>query len=136
MGCIRREIDLAADADAVWDALRDVGAVHRRLAEGFVTDTRIEGDARVVTFANGLVVRELLVDVDDAARRVAYAVVDGRFAHHHASMQVHPTRPGHSRLVWITDVFPHEHADALAAMITHGAEAMRRTLERAGREAA
>ena len=56
----------AAAAD-VWDALRDVGALHTRLAVGFVTDGRMEPGARVVTFANGVVARELIVAVDDAS---------------------------------------------------------------------
>ncbi len=75
MACIRREILVEARAENVWAAVRDVGAVHERLAPGFVVDTRLEGDARVVTFANGLVARELIVDVDDDARRLSWAVV-------------------------------------------------------------
>ena len=51
----------------VWAAVRDFGAVHQRLAPGFVLDARLDGDARIVTFANGTVARELLVDCDDAA---------------------------------------------------------------------
>ena len=72
MASIRKEISIKASPDDVWAAVRDVGAVHRRLAEGFVTDTRLDGDARVVTFANGMVLRELIVDIDDATRRFAY----------------------------------------------------------------
>ena len=49
----------------VWDALRDFGALHTRLVPGFVTDTRLDGDARIVTFSNGTVAREILVDCDD-----------------------------------------------------------------------
>jgi hypothetical protein len=56
----------------VWEAVRDVGAVHTRLAPGFVVDTRLEADTRVVTFANGLVARELIVDIDDDARRLVF----------------------------------------------------------------
>ena len=88
MASIRREIVIDAPPETVWAAVRDVGAVHERLARGFVTDVRLGGDARIVTFANGLTVRELIVDIDDAARRVAYAVVGGQPTHHSASMQV------------------------------------------------
>lgn len=118
----------------VWAALRDVGAVHRRLAPGFVVDTRLDGDARIVTFANGMVVRELIVDVDDAARRVAYAVIGGRPTHHHASMQVFADGAGRSRLVWITDVLPLEAALPIGQMVEQGAEVMQRTLGGAVRE--
>ena len=74
----------------MWDAVRDVGAIHERLAPGFVTDTVLEdgGAARVVTFGNGMVARELIVDCDDAARRLAWSVVGGRMTHHNASLQI------------------------------------------------
>jgi len=70
MASIRLEMNLRADPWNVWDAVRDVGAIHTRLAPDFVTDTRLEGDARIVTFANGMTAKELIVDVDDAARRL------------------------------------------------------------------
>ena len=94
MASIHKEIVIDAPPELIWDAVRDVGAVHKRLARQFVVDTRLEGDSRLVTFADGTVVRELIVDVDDDARRVAYAVVEWRARHHHASMQVLPTEPG------------------------------------------
>ncbi|MFL6650473.1 MAG: SRPBCC family protein [Sulfurifustaceae bacterium] len=131
MASIRKDLLIDASADDVWAAVRDVGAVHRRLAPGFVTDTRIDGDARVVTFANGVVARELLVDVDDEQRRLAYSVVGGRAKHHHASMQVFPEGDGRSRLVWITDVLPHEIAVPIGNMVDQGCAVMKRTLDRA-----
>src|SRR5204863_10212061 len=89
MASIRKEIVIEASPKHVWDAVRDVGAVHERLAPGFVVDTRLEAGARVVTFANGLVARELIVDVDDEARRLAWAVVGSpRLTLQHVSMQV------------------------------------------------
>ncbi len=130
MASIRREIVIDAPPETVWSAVRDVGAVHERLARGFVTDTRLDGDARVVTFANGTVVRELIVDLDDAARRVAYAVVGGRMTHHNASMQVLAEGERHSRLVWITDLLPNEAAEMIGGMIEQGSAAMQRTLAR------
>ena len=74
--------------DDVWAAVRDFGAVHRRLAPGFVLDARLDGDARIVTFANGTVARELLVDCDDTRRRLVYAMVSERVKHYNASVQV------------------------------------------------
>src|SRR5215510_15379737 len=90
MASIRKEILLEASARHVWDAVRDVGALHRRLVPGFVVDTRLEADARVVTFGNGMVVRELIVDLDDEARRLAWSARGGRLTHHNASAQVFP----------------------------------------------
>lgn len=133
MASIRREILIDAAIDDVWAAVRDVGAVHRRLAPGFVTDTRLDGDARIVTFANGLVARELLVDINDEQRRVAYSVVGGAARHHHASMQVLSDGDNRSRLVWITDVLPHEIATPIAAMVDQGCAVMKRTLDCAGK---
>lgn len=88
MASIRREIIVAAPARAVWNAARDVGAVHERLAPGFVTDTKMDGDARIVTFGDGIVARELIVDVDEVARRLVWSVVGGRMTHHNASLQM------------------------------------------------
>ena len=73
MASIRREARIAAKVETAWSALRDVGALHTRLVPGFVTDTKLEPGARVVTFGNGMVVKELLLDVDDAAHRVAWS---------------------------------------------------------------
>lgn len=129
MASIRKEILIDADPEAVWAAVRDVGAVHKRLARGFVADTRLDGDSRVVTFANGFVVRELIVDIDDATRRLAYASVNGRAKHHHATLQVFGEGERRARLVWVTDVFPNEVAETIRAMVEAGSEAIKRTLE-------
>ena len=47
-----------AGPDRAWAALRDVGNAHRAFA-GVLTDARLDGDRRVVTFANGVVAKEL-----------------------------------------------------------------------------
>lgn len=127
MASIHTEIDLAAPADVVWDAVRDVGAVHRRLVPGVLTGTEMEDGARVVTFANGLVVRELIVDVDDAARRLVWAAVGAGLTHHNASMQVFPTGAHSCRLVWIADLLPDAMTGDIRALIAMGAAAIERT---------
>ena len=129
MASIHREVRIRADPATVWDALRDVGALHRRLAPGFVTDVRLEEGARIVTFGNGLVVRELIVDVDDEGRRLAWSVVGGRMTHHNASAQVFPDGEGRSRFVWIADLLPHDLAPGIAAMMEQGLAVIKRTLE-------
>lgn len=133
MASIRREVSVAVPADAAWDALRDVGALHTRLVKGFVTDCRLEDGARVVTFANGMVARELIVDVNERDRRVAWAAVGGALSHHNASAQVFADGASRCRLVWIADLLPDSMAPAIAAMIDDGMAAMRRTLEAAHR---
>jgi len=118
-------------AERAWDALRDVGALHTRLVPGFVTDTKLEEGARIVTFGNGLVARELLVDVDEKTRRVAWAVVGSQaMTHHNASAQVFPERDG-CRFVWIADLLPHDAAPQVCAMMDQGMAAIRATLGKA-----
>ena len=129
MASIRKEIVLNATPEHVWAALRDVGAVHTRLAREFVTDTRLDGDSRLVTFANGEVVRERIVDIDDEARRLAYAAVDWRTLHHNASFQVVPDGEGRCRLVWITDLLPDSLAALVGGFVEQGCAAIRQTLE-------
>ena len=102
---------------------------HRRLAPGFVTDTRIDGDARIVTFGSGLVVRELIVDVGEETRRLAWSVVGGPLTHHNASLQVFAEGENRSRVVWIADLLPNNLAATIAGMIDQGMGVMKRTLE-------
>jgi hypothetical protein len=126
MASIRNEIALRAGAADVWDALRDFGALATRLVPGFVTDCKLDGDARIVTFFNGLVARELLVDRDDAHRRLAYAIVGGRATHYNASAQVFEVDERNSTLVWIIDLLPDEVAEPVRAMAAQGAAAMKK----------
>src|SRR5689334_16334904 len=134
MASIKREVHIAARPETAWDALRDVGALHTRLVPGFVTDTRLEPGARVVTFGNGTVVRELLVDIDDDARRVAWSAVGTAMTHHNASAQVFPDGPDRCRFVWIADLLPDEAAPRIAGMMEQGIQVIKDTLERAERE--
>ena len=131
MASIHQEIVIDARAERVWDAVRDIGAIHERLAPGFVTDTTLDdgGAARVGTFGNGMVARELIVDCDEAKRRLAWSVVGGRMTHHNASLQIF-TEGDRSRAVWIADLLPHELRPAIAGMIAQGLEAMKKPLER------
>ena len=129
MASIRKELIVDASADHVWAALRDIGQVHTRLAREFVIDTRLDGDSRLVTFATGEIVRERIVDIDDRARRLAYAVVDWRTTHHNASFQVTPDGDGSSRLTWVTDLLPDALADLVGGFVEQGCVAIKRTLE-------
>ncbi|HXU98969.1 MAG TPA: SRPBCC family protein [Caulobacteraceae bacterium] len=129
MASIHQEISLAASPEAVWDVVRDVGAVHTRFAPGFVVETVMGEGERTVTFANGFVAREVMVDVDEGARRLAYSVRSERLAHHNASFQVFAEGPG-SRLVWIADVLPHEAAATVGPMMEDGIKAVGAALGR------
>jgi carbon monoxide dehydrogenase subunit G len=132
MASIYKEIQIEAPPADVWAAVREVGAVHERLVPGLVVGARLEGGARVVTFANGMVVRELIVDLDDQLRRFSYAAIGGRATHHNTSMQVFAEGEGRTRLVWVTDILLDEAAAPVGALVEQGAALMKRTLE--GRE--
>jgi hypothetical protein len=129
MASIRRSVIIERSPEDVWDALRDVGALHTRLVVGFVTNCVLQGAARNVTFANGMTARELIVDVDDQGRRVAWTAVGGKLTHHNASAQVVAAPGGKSEVVWIADLLPNEMAPAITGMIEEGLAAMKRTLE-------
>ena len=128
MASIRLEMALRADPANVWDALRDVGAIHTRLAPDFVTDVKLEGEARIVTFANGMIAKELIVDLDDVARRLVWSIVGGRMSHHNGSIQIFPEGQG-CRLVWIADILPNDLKTPIQGMMQQGMDAMRKKLE-------
>src|SRR6516225_7548190 len=116
MASIRKEISTRASVETVWEALRDIGALHTRLVPGFVTDTRLEPGARIVTFGNGMVVRELIVAIDDGERRVVWSAVGGSLTHHNGSAQVFSDANGLTKVVWIADLLPDEAAGAIGTM--------------------
>lgn len=128
---IRHEFTVRAVPDAVWDAIRDVGNVDTRLARGFVTECKLDGDVRTVTFANGMTVDERIISVDDDLRRLAYSATGGRSEHHHATFDVLPDEGG-SRIVWTTDVVPDEVGPAIRGMVEAGSRAIADTLAAPG----
>ena len=130
MASIHKDILIDASANDVWDAVRDFGALHTRLVPGFVLDTRLDGDARIVSFSNGTVARELLVDCDDARQRLVYAVISERIKQHSASVHVTAESDGRSRLAWTVDVLPHDIAPYMNAQMDQAALAMQRAFKR------
>ena len=128
MATLRETLRLHAPAAAVWDAVRDVDQLHRRLVPGFVTEARFEQGARVITFANGTTVREEIVSVDDDSRRLVYAIPRGQFLHYQGTVEVEDDGAG-SRLVWTVDLLPNEAADNIRGMMRQGAAVMRATLD-------
>jgi polyketide cyclase/dehydrase/lipid transport protein len=130
MASIYKDISLDARPEDVWAAVRDYGAVHHRVAPGFVTDCKLDGDSRIVTFANGNVAQELLVTMDDARMRLVYAVVSPRVKRHSASIQIFAEGDNRSRMVWITDVLPNEIAPYIDGQMNLGAAAMQQRFRR------
>src|SRR5580658_4279367 len=99
MASLHRDIAINASPDSVWSIVRDFGAV-QKLAPGFVIEARLDGDARIVTFANGNVAREVLVDCNEARRRLVYAINNERVQHYNASVEVIADGADNSRLIW------------------------------------
>ena len=130
MASIHKEIPLAAPAHDVWDAVRDFGALHTRLVPGFVLDTELDGEARIVSFANGTVARELLVDCNEARRRLVYAINSERVTQHSASVQVIADGEARCRIVWIVDVLPHEIAAYMNGQMDLAAAAMQKAFDK------
>lgn len=122
MATIISEVAIAADANTAWALLRDFGQAHRAFP-GVLTACRRDGDVRTVTFANGMEVREQLVTLDEARRRIAYAVVGGRFSQHSASMQVIADADGTSRFLWVSDFLPEEAQSIVRGLVEQGTEA-------------
>jgi carbon monoxide dehydrogenase subunit G len=130
MASIHKDISIDARPDDVWAAVRDFGNLHKRLVPGFVVDARLEGEARIVTFANGTVARELKVDCDDARRRLVYAAISERITQHSASVQVVADGDARTRLLWVVDVLPHDIAPYIDAQMDQAALAMQKALGR------
>ena len=132
MATIHQDIKIDRSRKFVWDVIRDVGAIHRRLVPGFVLDCKLEGDWRTVTFGNGLVVRELIVSVDDKTCRHSWSARGGTLTHHNASVQVFAEDNNQCRVIWIADLMPNEAAEAIGEMIGQALNIMKQTLESSG----
>ena len=130
MASVRREIITKAHIDDVWSAIRDVGALHTRLVPGFVADTKLEGAVRIVTFGNGMVVREPIVTVDDQEKRLVWSAEGGITKHYNASVLVAANDDGSSKVVWIADFLPDSVATAISSAIDTGMAVMKKTLDR------
>ena len=128
MASVRKEIQIDASPDDVWAALRDWGAVHERLVPGFATDARPDGPDRIVTFFTGAVVREVLIDLDDDARRLVWSVVDGPYTHHNGGAQVFAD-DGRTRFVWVADFLLDELAERTDGLTERGIGVIKETME-------
>ena len=128
MSSIRKTIEIDVDPAVAWDALRDVGAVHTRLARGFVVDCRLEGDVRQVTFANGTTVAERIVAIDEKERRVVWTIAQPPYEHHNGAATVTPFRDG-TLFTWVADVLPDELAAPYGDAMERGLAAIKATLE-------
>jgi hypothetical protein len=129
MATLRKEILMRARVSDVWAAIADIGALHTRLVPGFVTDTRLEPGARIVTFANGMTVREPIVTIDPQAMRLVWTAESQLTSHYNASVQVFTDREDACRVVWIADFLPDDAGAMIEPLMTAGMNAMKRALD-------
>jgi hypothetical protein len=132
MASIIREAVIEAPAERCWDAVRDFGALHERLARGFVTGLTMTGDReRTITFFTGAVATERLIGLDEPSMRLAYTVTDGplKAAHYNAAVQVIAVTAGSCRFVWAIDVLPDELGARVGQLMDAGLAAIKATLE-------
>lgn len=132
MASLQRHVDIAGSAETVWDAVRDYGQLHVRIAPGLVTDTVLEegGAFRIVTFANGMSLREALLGIDDENRRLAWSAASDLWHHHNASLTVTDLGAGKSRTTWIADVLPDEAGETIKVIMEMGLDAMKAHMEK------
>jgi hypothetical protein len=129
VGSIHHEISLELSAENVWAALRQAGRVHELFA-GVLIDGRLEGNIRTVTFADGLTVRERIIDVDDARRRIVYSAFEGTpMTHHNASMQIIEDGDHRCRFVWIADFLPDDFAETMMPLVEQGTKTLKSNIE-------
>lgn len=131
MATIHIERIIAAPPAFVWDRLRDFGALHTKVAPGFILDTVVEGDVRTVTFDGGLVMRERLIAIDNARRRIVYSILADLFEHHSASNAIVPEGEDRCRFVWVVDFLPDDPKARITAMMNAGADAIKAAMEKA-----
>jgi hypothetical protein len=132
MATLRKELELKTPASRAWDALADFHAVDKRVAPGFLTQSQADGDARVVTFANGTVAREMLVSSDDASQRLVYAISNERLKHYNAAVQVFAEGDARCRFVWTVDILPNEMAGYIGTQMDAALQVIKPTLEGLG----
>jgi len=131
MGSMTKEVLTEAAPEAVWDAIRDVGALHTRLVPGFVVNTELIPGGRRVTFSSGRTVEEPILSCSDSLRRLVWTVraENFPFSHYNASVQVHARAAGGTRVEWTADFLPDSAAAILDGLMTAGATAMTRALQ-------
>lgn len=130
MASLQHEIEIAVSAEQAWAALRELGQT-ARLFKPVLVEGHVDRDIRTVRFADGTVVEERIVDIDDERRRIAYSVVKGTpMTHHNASMQIIDAGPGRCRFVWITDFLPNDFGASMAPLVEQGSQALKQNLER------
>ena len=131
MATVRKSVAIKRSASDVWDAISDAGQLHTRVVPGMVVDTVLEddGEVRIVTFANNVVLKELMISNDAEAMRLAWSAQSEQWTHHNASLQIFGTGDDQCEAVWTADVLPHAAAAMMDQFLTAGLGAMKAHME-------
>jgi hypothetical protein len=128
MTSLHCQASIRRPAAETWTLLRCPGNAAALFAP-VLTDCSLDGDIRTVTFANGKVLRERIVDVDDERYRLCYTVLGDMFEHHSASMQIVPVDDRACRFVWISDILPDDRAALVGPLMEQGTRALVTNIE-------
>ncbi len=131
MAMIRRTVEINVPASEIWDAIRDVGKLHLRVAPGMVADCVLndEGTERIVTFADGSVLPETIIAVDDQAMRLVWSAKSPAWTHHNGALEVTAKGAQRCSLSWTADVLPDEVTEMIAPLMEAGQATMKALYE-------
>ncbi len=131
MATVQKSVFISKPAAQVWDAISDAGQLHTRVAPGMVTDTKLKqnGEVRIVTFGNGMVLEEYMISSDADTMRLAWSAQSDQWSHHNASLQVFSVDGGTCEAVWTADVLPHTASVLMEQFLNAGLGAMKAHME-------
>jgi carbon monoxide dehydrogenase subunit G len=120
---VRREIVIAADADAVWGIVADAA----RQAEWFpgMVSSSVDGEIRTVTTAVGGFLLEEILDVDHDARRFEYRITGPIHLEHHRGRITVLDDPDGARVVYEQEMEPKSLVYVLNAAIGDALDGLR-----------
>jgi Polyketide cyclase / dehydrase and lipid transport len=131
MATVKKSVTIAKSAAEIWNAVSDAGQLHTRVAPGMVTNTTLEdgGEVRIVTFGNGMVLKEYMISNDAETTRLAWSAESDQWTHHNASLEIFAIGEGQSEVVWTADVLPHSAGVLMEQFLTAGLGAMKAHME-------
>jgi hypothetical protein len=83
----------------------------------------------MVTFSNGMTIREPIVTIDDQRKRLVWSAEGGRATHYNSSARVEADVEGGSKVIWESDFLPDSIEPDINAAMTAGSTVMKRTLD-------
>lgn len=128
MATVQKVIDVDASVEDIWDKIANVGSIANFV--GFIAESQYDGDTRVCKMADGGVLKERIISVDNTLRRVSYCITSSPLdlEFHSASMQVIPRDEGIS-LIWTTDLKPDSLAEQIDAIFEEAVPGIKSALE-------